>query len=250
MGERVERSTPDLPDELSGSVPRSAILSSNAWRGAILLPLGFVIVLLFAIQICRTEIPEVRSRIELRGDKRLAVAQITSLHSGGRGVEIVEYSFNGAGKQASGSAKVPYYLFESMRQSRQIIVRYRPSDPSINHPDAWEWSIGAEDYFGLFALVCSTVSGTCSIAYLIHLLRLRTLILCGRPVTANIQSSTRDGQAFSYRFTFRDENGVEITGKDSTRRELAVGAATWVLFLPENPRRNCLYPSAEFEVCS
>lgn len=250
MGEKVERSKPDLPDELTGPIPWKALLSDNALRGAILLPLGSVVVLLAAIQIGRSEIPELRSRIELRGDTRLAVAQITSLHSGGRGVEIVEYSFNGPGKEASGSAKVPYYLFETMRESRQIIVRYRPSDPSINHPEAWEWSLGAEGFFGLFALLCFIVGGTCSIAYPIQLLRLRKLILCGHPATANIQSSTRDGRVFSYQFTFQAEDGIEVTGKDSTRRELAVGAATWVLFLPENPRRNCLYPSAEFEVYS
>lgn len=250
MAEKVERATPDLPDELIGPTPRNIRISGNTIRGAILLPFGSVIVLLAAIQVGRMEIPELRNRIELRDNTRLAVAQVTSLHSGGRGIEIVEYTFNGAGKQSSGSAFVPYYVFNTMRQSRQIIVRYRPSDPAINHPDAWQWSPSAEGFFGLFALLCFIVSGTGSIAYPIHLLRLRKLIRYGNPATANIQSSTRDGRVFSYRFTFRTEDGIEITGKDSTRRELAVGAATWVLFLPENPQLNCLYPSAEFEVVS
>ena len=108
MGDEVERSTLDLPDELTGTTPRSAILSDNARRGAILLPLGFIIVLIITIHIARTEIPQIRTRIALRSDTRLAVAQITSLHSGGRGVEIVEFTFNGAGKRTSGSARVPY----------------------------------------------------------------------------------------------------------------------------------------------
>jgi hypothetical protein len=240
---------PDLPDELKGPTPRSAILSDNARRGAIVLPFGFAIVVAITIAIARSEIPQIQTRIVLHSNARLAVAQITSLHSGGRGIEIVEYTFNGAGTPASGSATVPYNFFATVRNSRQIIVRYRQSNPSINHPDAWEWSPDAEHFFGWFALVCFWVGGGIGgIVYPISLLRLRTLILYGRPAAATIESCTRDGRVFSYKYRFRSEGGFERKGSDSTTEELEIGAATWALYLPKNPRRNCLYPSTQFEI--
>jgi hypothetical protein len=242
--------SPVLPDELNGSTPRSAILSGNARRGALVLPFGLLIVLTATIYTVRTEIPQIRTRLALQNNTRLAVAQITSLHSGGRGVEIVEYIFNGAGAPTSGSARVPYNFFATIRNSREIIVRYLSSNPAINHPDAWEWSLGAEDFFGGFALICFWLGGIAGVVYPIYLLRLRTLILYGRPAAATVESCMRDGRVFSYKYRFRSDDGLEKFGKGSTTRELEVGGGTWVLYLPKNPRRNCLYPSTEFEIYS
>lgn len=250
MGDKVERSTLDLPDELTGTTPRSAILSDNARRGAVLLPLGFIIVLIITIHIARTEIPQIRTRIALRSDTRLAVAQITSLHSGGRGVEIVEYTFNGAGKRTSGSARVPYDFFQIVRESQQIIVRYQPSDPATNHPDAWEWSPGAEEFFSCFALGCFWFVGIVGLLYLFYLMRIRAIMRYGSPAIATIVSSKRDGRVHSYTYTFLSQDGLERKGKGSTTRDLALGDSSWVLYLPKNPRRNCLYPSTEFEINS
>jgi len=237
-----------LPNELTGPTPRRAILSDNARRGAIALPFGSVIVLIITIFMARTEIPQIRTRIALRNNTRLAIAQITSLHSGGRGVEVVEYTFKGAGQQASGSATVPYNFYQLIRESKQIIVRYRPSNPAINHPDAWEWSLDAERLFGGFALVCFCFGWIAGVVNSIYLLRLRALIRNGCPALVTIESFTRDGRVFSYRYRFRCEKGIERTGKDSTSQELEIGATTWALYLPRNPRRNCLYPSTKFEV--
>ncbi|HEY1577692.1 MAG TPA: hypothetical protein VGF82_11550 [Terracidiphilus sp.] len=251
MGNTAEQSSLVVPDELTGPTPRRASLSDSARRGAVALAFGSVLVLIFTILTARIEIPQIRTRIALRSNTRLAIAQITSLHSGGRGIEIVEYTFNGAAGQAtSGSATVPYNLIQLMRESRQIIVRYRPSDPAINHPDAWEWSLDAEHLFGGFAFVCFWFGGVAAIVYPIYLLRLRKLILYGRPAIATIDTSARNGRVFSCKYTFRSDEGFEWTGKSSTTRELAVGAATWVLYLPQSPRRNCLYPSTQFEIYS
>jgi hypothetical protein len=250
MGDRTEESHPAVPDELVGPTPRKVRLSDNTRRVAFLVPLGFIIVFYISVRIGRTEIPQLRNRLALRTDTRLAVAQIASLHSGGRGVEIVEYVFNGSGKQATGTSTVPWDFFQTMRDSRQIIVRYRPSDPSINHPDAWEWSPGAEGFFGYFALLCGWFVGIIGIVYLIRVVRRRMLIRYGLPALAIIQSSTRDGRIFSYRYIFRSDDGVERFGKDSTVRELEIGARSWALYFPNNSGRNCLYPAAEFKICS
>lgn len=250
MVSAVERSPLPVLDELTGPTPRKAVLKENTRRNAFLFPLVFMIVLIITILVARKTIPQIRTRIALRSNTRLAIAQITSLHSGGRGVEIVEYTFNAAGKQTTGNASVPYYLFDTLRQSRQIIVRYRPSDPAINHPDAWEWSPGAEGFFGLLGLGCFWIAGIAGAIYPIHLLRLRTIILYGSPAIATILSSSRDRRVFSYRYTFRSADGIERTGKGSTTREIGIGESSWLLYLPKNPSRSCLYPSTEFEVNS
>lgn len=234
------------PREPIGSAPRKVRLSGNgvaAWAVASLLLAWapfFIIWLSMQMQ----------NRTELRQDGRVVVGEVTKQWSSGRGsVPFVGYTFTVAGTVFSGKAQMPPELFGSVRESGHILVRFLPANPTINHPDAWEGSVPS--YLGqlLFMIICAITSSLIMTMLLKdRRLALKGVIAVGAVTSCIIQKGAWGATGFQIKCNFRTEDGRSIIGSDVSQSPREIGASVRVLYLPQNPGRNILFPSPYYIV--
>jgi hypothetical protein len=99
---------------------------------------------IFALFICVGQADKMRQRSVLRQGGADVIGKITQLGRAGKGAEFVRYTFIANGGIVSGGSAVPPKLMHGLRESNSLRIRYLPSDPVINHPAAWEWSLAEE----------------------------------------------------------------------------------------------------------
>jgi hypothetical protein len=235
---------PEMPDELTGPLPRKVEMDSNdayylTW-----------VVLLFVVGgaiscgwFLFSSVKQVHQRAALRSDGHEIVGVVTGLPTG-RGTEYVKYSFTFKGKNFSGETRIPRHAGIILHERDHILIRFLPSDPTINHPDAWEWSalmdlfpIGFQIFFALLV-----------VAALIFLRRERRLAREGKAVPGVVTSCIRDDRQFKVKYEFRTEEGMLMTGGSSCKDFYETGTCIWILYLPQSPRRNGSYPLRDYSV--
>jgi hypothetical protein len=238
---------PEAPSELVGQLPRTVTLKLDG-DGRYLL----IVVLIFFVGGSLwlawkgyDDVQQFKKRALLRSDGRLVVGQVTGFSYHRHGPTSVNYQFTFDGVTESGSAEEPNAgLGTLLHKSDKILVRYLPSNPSMNHPDAWEWSsaigwdlIAFQVFFwlmGSFALML--------------LLRGRTLARKGNVASGVVTSCIRKDRFFRTEYEFRTANGAPMKGHTDRKDEYETGATVWVLYLPQRPRRNDLYPVLLFDI--
>jgi len=236
--------TPEMPDELAGPLPRKVEMDST---GALFL---WIVVLIFVVGgaiSCGWFVfdsnKQIRQRAALRSDGREVVGVVTGLPTG-RGTESVKYSFTFKGKDFSGEARIPGHAGIVLHEQDRIVIRFLPSNPAINHPDAWEWSaLMGLDAIG-FQIFCAALVGVT----LIFLCRERRLVCEGKAVPGVVTSCTPDDRQFKVKYEFRTEDGILMTGSNSREDSYETGACIWILYLPQRPQRNCSYPLPGYSV--
>ena len=138
--EVFSRGTPEIPDELTGPLPRQVEMDLN---DAYYLICVVLIFLVGGSLLCGWyffgSIKQAHQRAVLRSDGREVVGDVTGLPTG-RGTEYVRYSFTFKGKDFSGEARIPGHLGFVLHKQDRILIRFLPSDPAMNHPYDWEWS--------------------------------------------------------------------------------------------------------------
>jgi hypothetical protein len=132
---------------------------------------------------------------------------------------------------------MPRKIGENLRDSDPLSILYLPSNPAVNHPAAWEDS--QPIWLGFIFLAMALAS---AFMFLKTLREERLLIANGTPAVALITktSSTRSGYLVKY--DFRTADGIVITGSSGYEICPEIGANICVLYLPQNPSRNQLYP--------
>ena len=68
------------------------------------------------------------------------------------------------------------------------------------------------------------------------------LLAEGRPAPGRVTGFKKADEAFRVQYEFRLLNGALAKGKVNRSKPPVVGAPLCVLYDPENPRRNALYP--------
>jgi hypothetical protein len=185
---------------------------------------------------------QIRRRSVLRTEGIEVQAEITSLKRAGRGPYVVGYSFNANGQSIPGLADVPVELLRSLRESNSLAVRYLPSNPAVNHPAEWEWSLSSEWFLmvmltGLL-LVCSV---TISKAYAD-----RKLLVWGTPAAGSVTECSSTKSSYSIHYEFRTGAGELVQGSGQSLGRREAGECIWILYLPQNPRRNGPYPFSDY----
>jgi hypothetical protein len=232
------RGTPEMPDELAGPLPRKVEFDSNDAYFLVWVVLIFVL----GGAICcgwyvSTSIKQVHQRAALRSNGREIVGQVTGLPTG-RGTRYVKYSFTLEGRDFSGEARIPGNSGIVLHERDHIIVRFLPSDPTMNHPDAWEWS----PLMGLLPTGLLPFFGVLVVVALIFLRREQKVISNGKAVQGVVTGCTRNDGQFKVRYDFRTEDGGLVTGSSYSNDSYGTGDRIWILYLPESPRRNVSYP--------
>jgi hypothetical protein len=237
-------SEPEMPDELTGPLPRQVEMDSN---DAYYLICVVLIFLVGGSLLCGWyffgSIKQAHQRAVLRSDGREVVGEVTGLPTG-RGTEYVKYSFTFKGKSFWGEARIPNHAGIVLHEQDKIIIRFLPSDPAINHPYGWEWSalmdavpVGFQIFFALLVVVA-----------LIYSRRERRLVREGKAVQGTVTSCTPDDRQFRVKYEFRTESGILMTGGSTCKDSYETGACIWILYLSNKPQRNCSYPVPGYDV--
>jgi len=185
-----------------------------------------------------------QQRSALRQDGAEVQTEITFLGRVGRGSDIVRYTFSANSENISANAKVPPESMRGLRESKLITVRYLPSNPAINHPAAWEWSL-LSNWPAIFVLMAFMPFGLFPVRW--HRQR-KLLAWGGKPVAAVVTKCAADGSSFSLNYEFRTETGAAVGGSGHTKVRQELGSEIWILYLLRNSRRNHPYPVPDYIV--
>ena len=183
----------------------------------------------------------------LRQDGRVVLAEITGHWSTGR---PLEYKFTVDDVAFSGKVRVPQNFVESLRGADHILVRFLPANPTINHPEAWEESVHSYLVLScIFSILCAIMSSL----IVAMLLKDRRLVLdgviaVGAVTSCIMQKGAWGGTGYQIKCSFRTGDGRSAIGDDVSRIPREIGASVRVLYLPQDPVRNILFPSPYYIV--
>jgi Protein of unknown function (DUF3592) len=166
--------------------------------------------------------------------------RITRLaRAGGEDRYRVSYGFTANGRSYERNRKVSARTWKSLNVGASLTVRYLPSNPEIHNPAGWN-NEGMPFWVSPLA-GCSLAMG----GWLCMLpIRSQRRLLGGGRVTSGVvtrHSKGKHGYTFAYEFSLM--NGVRRTGETGPRKDPpALGSTLPVLYDPEEPRKNTVYP--------
>jgi hypothetical protein len=70
----------------------------------------------------------------------------------------------------------------------------------------------------------------------------------GKAVAGRVTKCIPDDRAFDVEYEFITEDGLLMKGKGDSADEYGAGARVWVLYLPQKPQRNSMYPLPYYDV--
>jgi hypothetical protein len=189
----------------------------------------------------------VQQREVLRRDGRELVAQITELPSS-KSHTYVQYTFRVGRVWYSGEAKLLDGPLK-VKVGQAILIRYLPADPTINHPAAWEWTLGSDIVPILFLLLLSGVGFLPAVMLPMKLLRERKLARDGWCVDGRVTACAPNRTRFSVDYEFHTQENVLVEGSnDYCEEEYELGSAIRIIYLGDHPKRNAFYPLPAFRI--
>jgi hypothetical protein len=229
------------PDGLGYSSSRPVQLAPGGWALAVMAVVFFIagptLGLVLNHQIQREN--ERNRLLTEQGVETDATVTRAWRESDKEGTHMVSYRFLVDGREFTGQSKLYRVDWRELHSGDTLRVRYAPSDPAVNHPllrtpgPAPEWlpwmmaGIFIWPPFLFWALIR----------------RQARLLGEGRAAPATITQIRRAKQLIAY-YEFPLLNGQIIKGRSqvSRRGKFEPGATACALYLPDNPRRNGLYP--------
>jgi hypothetical protein len=234
------------PRELTRALPRETAMTGRALFTAV-----------FAAMLLLSSIPVI---LKLRSNNQHDAARAEALRTQGREASgeivalwrksdkshtpMVTYLFTANGVRLRGDSSVPGEFWEKIRKAGFLPIRYLPSDPSVNHPVAWDPPVEpAWLPFLLPALLAGLGTGL-----LINLRRHAEVAAEGVPAVGVVTKCFRVKGGWAVRYQFRMKDGTAGKGSSQVQRRVEIGANICVLYLPQNPRRNQMYPMCMYRV--
>lgn len=231
------------PSELGGPLPRKTQMNST--DASFLLAVVVLCLGLGSVACgfdCSRTLKQMRQRAVLRQDGQDTAGRVSAIHSG-RGGSTVSYTFAVNGTNYLGKAQMPNYRL-ILHTSDQIGVRYLPSNPTVNHPAAWEWS-GLTDLIPEALALFFTIVGIVALA---ALLRERKLAREGKVAEGIVTNCAPNKQQYRVEYEFGTDDGARIKGHSDCSEHHEVGSRIWIIYLATKPRRNHSYPLELFQV--
>ena len=154
----------------------------------------------------------------------------------------VRYRFEVQGRELVASHSVPKAIWDTLQAGSSIPVRYVPAQPAINHPA--EWNVRVMPWF-VSVLVAAMFLVMTSVMSLLIRGQWR-LLAEGRPAPGIVTGYKKTDKAVAMEYEFRLLSGALKKGRggaaSSTKKLPPVGSVVCILYEPDNPRRNGLYP--------
>jgi hypothetical protein len=233
------------PPELRRAIPREKHLSGRAKLKVILGGVFLIAAVVMGFWLHNEGAQDTAQTQLLRTQGQEANGEITKLwhRDRGRG-NMVSYAFTANGVRIRGEASVPKERWASIQKAGFLPVRFLPSNPAINHPAAWD-ETSVPDWFPILVPSMWAVG---SLILLISLLRQGKVAAEGVPVAGVVTKCFRIKGGWATRYQFRANDGTVVNGRDRVYSRLEPGATVCVMYLPENPRRNYLYPMSLYRI--
>lgn len=224
-----------IPDELTRQLPRKTRLAKAGIQLAVVCAIVLVIAVAQAIWAGIHASHLLQTKSALRHTSSEVIGKIEKQTK-----SEYYYSFTADGTQFTGRASMQ---FQTLRVSDPLPVLYLPSNPSINHPAAWEEPTALAWMPFMYQMILVP-------ALLIISLTMRSarrLVAEGCPAVATITDCTYHQKGgFEVKYEFRTDAGESISGSSPSNDEQKIGASVCVLYMPRNPRRNQVYESLSY----
>lgn len=245
MLERADHWTP--PDSLGYSSLRPVRLTRLGITLAILAAATLIGATVLGVILDRTARRQNVEQSLLRTQGIPATAVITRVwrNNGGRRSEErgearnrVAYYFEYAGRRYARNMQVPTIIWRDLAEGAPLPVRFVPSRPSINHPTAW-----SSRPLALWVpyVIAPALAGV-ALVMLIPLRRQIRLLTEGRPAPGRVTGIKKADKVLVVRYEFHLLSGTVAKGKSNAAKAPDGDVPLCVLYDPENPRRNTLYP--------
>lgn len=181
-------------------------------------------------------------RARMQSDGALAQATVVRLwKSGGEDTAYrLSYRFEVDGQVVTGSTRAPKKRWTALHTGDTIPVRYLAANPAINHPEEWSRKVMP---VLVVALVPAMFVGFAAL-FAVIITRQSRLLSEGRPAPGVVVKVRRTDKAVTLTYEFRVMSGATRKGRSSAsgKNVPAVGSVVCVMYDPDNPRRNGLYP--------
>jgi hypothetical protein len=151
---------------------------------------------------------------------------------------MVTYGFQLDGRFYEASTPAPMRIWRELRERTPLPVRYVPSDPAVSHPRDWNMKTTPAWLPVTIALLLAGVGGL--ILYILG--RQKRLLSEGRPAPGIVTRELRGqhGRVAQYEFS---AGSKVLRGRSKVRRGAPkVGDTVCVIYDPERPRRNEMFP--------
>jgi hypothetical protein len=237
-----------VPAELSAQPPRNVRMTGTGWTNVIAIMVFLGLAVAWAFHVYGKSMPILRVRSALRTGASEAAGQITREWASGRkgnSAHHISYAFQVGGNIYNGDSTVPYAIWKQLKNDSDVKIGYLPTDPAINHPVDWEestWSIWSP----LMVALPPALGG---FALFMMLLSQRRLLVEGLSAQARITEFKKGNRGgFIMKYEFRTETGDLVASGCSGVETQEIGSTVRVLYLPNRPHRNQIYPIETFRV--
>ncbi len=239
----VLRETLTTPPELAGPLPRSVRITSAGITTAVYALVLLALAVAGVGWLGTRTVQELEHRAALRQRGVVTSGEITRFWTRG-GFPHVTYTFSVNGTSYTGNTAVPRELEPKLHELDFLDVCYLSNNPAVNHPAAWEQSAPSL----VTPFIVPLVPALFAYLFLIDFPFEKQLAAEGAFAAAVVAKSysARGGLGVHYEFHTQDGATVEGSGVCGGRRE--IGVCVGVLYLPQNPRRNQLYPLRYYRV--
>ncbi len=233
------------PRELARALPRETQISGRGMFNVILGVVFLLAAIALGFWIHNDGAQQAAQTSALHSQGQEANAEITKLSREGKGsTPTVSYAFTASGVRITGQASIPNDLWPGLQRAGFILVRYLPSNPAVNHPAAWDQA-GVPAWFPFLIPSMWAVGAL----LLLNMLRRQAQVAAeGMPAPGVVTKCVRIKGGWSARYQFRLKDGGIAKGRDRVFTRMEPGANLCVLYLPENPRRNYVYPLCLYRV--
>jgi hypothetical protein len=238
-----------IPPELEQPLPRRIRLNGTGIFNCVMAAVSLVFGLGLAGRVIHDELrreAESESLVRrLATEGRETQATVTKLFTG-MGY-VVNYKYTVDGRSHEGGAFISSEHWQSLQVGSALAVRYLPSDPAEAYPDSdppnlqkhWSITLPLAGMILLFMFSFTAI-------YLSAPLPQRRLLARGSAARGTVArckegSKGRMSGYFLY-YDFALPDGGQCQGKAFRREPMQEGSVVTVLYHPDRPRRNGLYP--------
>lgn len=232
-----------VPAELTGSIPRPVKLTASATGLSVFLAVLVVAAMAFVVFSVWPRVERQKLRDDLLSRESVpAVGMVTRIWTTQQKNSLryhVAYTYSVLKKIYDAEADVSRQAYTFLKVRHSVGLRYAASRPDLSMLDG---EIVTPAWPFLFVFIPVIVSG---IVLAFVALKQKKLLETGQPAGAIVTSSmpTKGGRSVSYQFLDSDGNTVSGNVKMKTRIAPNVGKTVTVVYDPDNPKHNTIYPA-------
>ena len=235
----------DVPRELRRALPRETQRSAT---GTFMVILALCLVIGSGVLFVVMRNLRIRQQVEvaqLRDQGRESTGTVLKRWREGKGnTPQVSYRFEVDRQAYEGQASAPNSAWPDLMPGAPIGVRYVASNPALNQPAGWDRETMPEWVPYMFPAVMMLAVAVIVIASS----RQASLLADGLPAPGVVVKCSRVKGGFAIRYVFRLKDGTRRKGRAQVSRRVENGSVICVLYSPDNPGRNSLYPLRWYRV--